>query len=179
MSYESKFVPIKENEDLASIEKEEPSFDENEGNENTVENKEVVNSVIDDCLNSMKSGEEVAKALRNIGQESFDKGLQQRELAWEQAVNSIARLQTFEHLENAPDEKVEEEYLKYFESQNSDLSLGKILVSLDSVSTRAGFFNVYNNRQSELPQNILKTARIAEKLVGASKRLKKRQEKLD
>ncbi|MDD3301394.1 MAG: hypothetical protein PHR57_01295 [Patescibacteria group bacterium] len=178
MNFESNVNSIKQEQESEGTKKENLNLDQKDTEENNTESPEMANGIVNNCLNQMKTGEDIAVALKNISQEALDKGLEQRELGWQKALNLDAISQTFEHLENAPDEKVEEEYLKYFESQNSDLSLGKILVSLDSVSTRTGFFNVYNNRQSELPQNILKTARIAEKLVDASKRLKKRQENL-
>lgn len=170
MNFETNFgAPKQESNNQEKI-----VLDKNEGQENSNEKKESVNDVISGCLNQMKSGEEVAKALKNIGQEAIDGGLQQRQLAWEQAAKSISLFNRFSSLENASAEELEEAYLKYFEAQDSEVYLGKVLTSLDSLAFREGFFNVYNDKSSEnLSPNILQAAKIAEKLVAASKRVNK------
>jgi len=179
MNFETNFNSIKKGQESEGVKKENFNLDQKEIEENNIESQEMADSIVDNCLNQMKTGEDIANALKNISQEALDKGLQQRELAWGRVLNLDFISQKFDYLENASNEKLEEEYLKYFESQNSDLFLGRILSSLDSASTKVGFFNVYNNRPSELPQSILKASKIVEKLLDASKRIKKRQVKLD
>lgn len=179
MNFESNVNSIKQEQKSEGTKKENLNLDQKDTEENNTESPEMANGIVNNCLNQMKTGEDIAVALRNISQEALDKGLEQRELGWQKALNLDAISQKFDYLENASDEKVEEEYLKYFESQSSNLFLGRILASLDSASTKTGFFNVYNNRPSELPQSILKSAKIVEKLLDASKRIKKRQENLD
>lgn len=147
--------------------------------DNSQERKEdeLSESVSDECFRHMKSGEEICLALKQIGQEAVDKGLENRQKGWEDSSNVLASMRRFEYLENASDEELKEEYIKNFESQSSDFYLGKILAALDSESSKEGFFGAYHNKPVDsLSENILKIANITERLVKVAKEVKSESE---
>lgn len=134
---------------------------------------ELSESVSEECFRHMKSGEEICLALKQIGQETVDKGLENRQKGWEESSNVLASMRRFEYLENASDEELKEEYIKNFESQSSDFYLGKILVALDSESSKEGFFSAYHHKSVDsLSEKTLKIANIAERLVKVAKEIK-------
>jgi len=135
--------------------------------------EELSESVSEECFRHMKSGEEICLALKQIGQEVVDKGLENRQKGWEDSSNVLASMRRFEYLENVSDEKLKEEYVKNFESQSSNFYLGKILAALDSESSKEGFFGAYHNKSVDnLSEKILKVANIAERLVKVAKEIK-------
>lgn len=146
---------------------------ENIDNSQETDEKKDGESVSEECLRHMKSGTEIGLALKQIGKEALDKGLENRQKAWEQSANILASMRGFSHLENASDDELKNEYIKNFESQSSNLYLGKMLAALDSEASKLGFFNAYHNRPSEnLSEELSKTAKIIERLVGVAKKVK-------
>lgn len=134
---------------------------------------ELLESVSEECFRHMKSGEEICLALKQIGQEAVDKGLENRQKGWEESSNVLASMSRFEYLENASDEELREEYIKNFESQSSDFYLGKILVALDSESSKEGFFSAYHDKPvNNLSEKTSKIANITERLVKAAREIK-------
>ncbi|MDI6821082.1 MAG: hypothetical protein QMD65_02800 [Patescibacteria group bacterium] len=101
-------------------------------------------TVAEDYLKAEKVGKEIFEALNQNGKEAVEKGRQQRELAWSQAGDNLSKFYgDFERLENASDEELKEQYLKYYNFEPN--YLGKMLVSLDSLATRDGFSKSYLN----------------------------------
>jgi len=154
-------------------EKEKEAKEENIDNSQESNEKENGESVSEECLRHMKSGEEVGSVLKQIGKDALDKGLENRQKAWDESANTLTKMRGFSHLENASDDELKNEYIKNFESQSSDLYLGKMLAALDSEAFRSGFFNAYHDKPSEnLNEELSKIANIIERLVGVAKKMK-------
>jgi hypothetical protein len=153
--------------------KEEGIKEKNIDNSQEADEKEIGESVSEECLRQMKSGMEVGSALKQIGKEALDKGLENRQKAWEESANVLAGMRQFSHLENASDDELKNEYIKNFESQSSNFYLGKMLAALDSEAFKSGFFNAYHDRPSEsLSEELSKTAKVIERLAGVAKKIK-------
>jgi|GEM_PF-2761989 len=175
MNFENHSVDSIENKEENKSKKVENS---NQGQE-FKEDKEAAENLSQECLRHMKSGEDVCNALKEIGQDTAYKGLEKRQKEWDDSSRLLSGMSRFSNLENAPDEELDEEYLKNFESQSGTYYLGSLVAALDSAAFKSGFFNAYHNKPTEeMPADLLKNINIVERLIEASKRVNARSEKI-
>jgi hypothetical protein len=139
----------------------------------TFESNEIFNeNISDEALKSLKSGEDMFRALNNEGGDAVQRridSLSNDERQKSNILRSLEGLTQYEYLLKATPEEIKNIYYKDFEDHNSIHYIGSVLSGINSEAFKKGFFNTLNNRPNELDDTLSLKIKIIDKILTARK----------